>query len=156
MEINTQQPRGTDCYSHFVQTSRDGPGDGSAGHHLCPAGDSLATAWALLLSVGTGMGRLHLSLPSGCAQGATFTHGLQSAGSIPVGACHSYSKNWWVSRGKVRKGEGCVRGRISQAVSIHTLITLQCRPEERGQSLLLPAVSPLSWGRENTWLNGQT
>lgn len=100
--------------------------------------------------------RLHLSLPSGCAQGATFTHVLQSAGSIPVGACHLYSKNWWVSRGKVRKGEGCVRGRISQAVSIHTLITLQCRPEERGQSLLLPAVSPLSWGRENTWLNGQT
>lgn len=56
MEINTQQPRGTDCYSHFVQTSRDGPGDGSAGHHLCPSGDSLATAWALLLSAGTGMG----------------------------------------------------------------------------------------------------
>lgn len=56
VEINTQQPRGTNCYSHFVQTSRDGPGDGSAEHHLCPAGDSLATAWALLLSVGTGMG----------------------------------------------------------------------------------------------------
>lgn len=41
---------------HFVQSSRDGPGDGSVGHHLCPSGDSLATAWALLLSEGTGMG----------------------------------------------------------------------------------------------------
>lgn len=41
---------------HFVQTSRAGPGDGSVGHHLCPSRDSLATAWALLLSVGTGVG----------------------------------------------------------------------------------------------------
>lgn len=130
----------------LVQTSRDE----TAGHHLCPSGDSLGTA----LCGDRDGHRLPLSLPSGCAQGAMFTHLLPRAGSIPICMCHEYSKNWWVLSGEVRKRESCPGE--NHPGCVHTVPSSPSRAGQRSMdSLLLPAVSPLSWGGKTHALMGK-